>query len=191
MSHQETAKSITLPTWDGSQTTYALCRRRFVAYALIKQYRSVLLKGAKEFLPSSIEVEVDESTESGKRQAKYRDWNAQVISALTCSFTKEATMNKIDKSSSAAWPDVLANHVIEILDDEMMPKDMTSKVELRLQLASVKLGKDEDPTALGDKLSIIQARFTAAGLYIDEDDLLAAAINAAHDKYSGTIAQVQ
>ena len=96
MSHQETAKSITLPTWDGSQTTYSLWRRRFAAYASMKQYHPVLLKGAKEFLPSSIEVEVDKSTESGKKQAKYRDWNAQAISALTCSFTKEATMKKID-----------------------------------------------------------------------------------------------
>ena len=64
-----------------------------MAYVSMKHYRPVLLKGAKDFLPSSIEVEVDESTESGKKQAKYHDLNAQAISALTCAFTKEAIMN--------------------------------------------------------------------------------------------------
>ena len=92
----------------------------------------------------------------------YQDWNAQAISALTCAFTKEATMNKIDKSASSDWSDGIAYQVIEILDEEMTPRDMTSKVALRLQLAKVKMGKNNDPTILGDKLSVIQGHLTAA-----------------------------
>ena len=73
----------------------------------------------------------------------------------------------------------------------MTPKDMTLKVELRLQLANFKMNKNDDPTTLGDKLSVIQACFTAAGLSVDEDDLVAAGINGAPEKYSGTIVQAQ
>ena len=46
--------------------------------------------GSKEL---SYKQTVDETTETGKKQAKYHDWNAQSIYALTCAFTKEAMMN--------------------------------------------------------------------------------------------------
>ena len=53
------------------------------------------------------------------------------------------------------------------------------------------MNKNDDPTTLGDKLSVIQAHFTAAGLFVNEYDLVAAGINGASEKYSGTIAQAQ
>ena len=65
------------------------------------------------------------------------------------------------------------------------------KVELRLQLPKIKMNKNDDLTTVGEKLSVIQARFTAAGLSVDEDDIVAAGINEAPEKYSGTIAQAQ
>ena len=77
---------------------------------------AVLMEGAKNFLPSSIDATVDETTETGKKQAKYHDWNAQVISALTYTFTKEAMMNKIDKLASNERPDGIAYRVIKISD---------------------------------------------------------------------------
>ena len=138
MLQSKSTKSINSPTWDGKQTSYALWWKRFMVNALMKQYCLVLMEEAKNFLPSNIDATVNETTETWKKKAKYHDWNAQAISALTCAFTKEVTMNKIDKLASNKWPDGIAYQVTKILDEEMTPKDMTSKVEVRLQLAKVK-----------------------------------------------------
>ena len=97
------------------------------------------MEEAKNFLPSNIDATVNETTETWKKKAKYHDWNAQAISALTCAFTKEVTMNKIDKLASNKWPDGIAYQVTKILDEEMTPKehDFESQVE-------TSVGKDQN-----------------------------------------------
>ena len=64
----------------------------------------------------------------------------QAITHLTMKFTMSGLINKISASADSNWPGRLTWKVMELLKNKYQPNNVTTQVELRLELNRLKMG---------------------------------------------------
>eukprot|EP00957_Ditylum_brightwellii_P090737 6910518-Ditylum_brightwellii.AAC.1 len=91
---------------------------------------------------------------------------------------------------SPAWPSGKAHVVVVLLHEKYVPKDLVSKIELRRNLNSILMKKDEDPVKLFEKIAALQNRFNTALYQIPLDKMIAMVLEKAPKEY-GTVLTVK
>jgi hypothetical protein len=94
----------------------------------------------------------------------------------------------VHKCKSVEWPiNGLAWKITEQLEAQYAPRDLTPKTELRVALAQVKMGENEDPARLFEVLAQIETRFNTPTHQVPHDELMAVVIQRAPVEYNGGI----
>ena len=147
-------------------------------------------------MPTNEESTTTETHTAENIEAKKRNLTAMYY--LTLAFTTEAMMGVIFTAQTAEWPSGLAYLVVVALFDKFRPKDTISRVELRMQLAKLSMKATDKPSVIFEKISSIKNKFErtltndgTAKAVIDDEEYLAAAMAAAHEKYKAIVTSVQ
>eukprot|EP00957_Ditylum_brightwellii_P139769 10650984-Ditylum_brightwellii.AAC.1 len=112
--------------------------------------------------------------------------NAMAVCNFSMLFTTEALMGLIYKSIATNWPSGQANTIVVLLHEKYSPKDLVSKIELRCDLNSIVMKKDEDPDCLFKKLLGLENQYNTASFQIFIKDLIATVLEKVRIEY-GTI----
>ena len=148
MSDSTAVKSLRIPVFDGKVQNYQVWVTRFRAYAGVFGFAAALIEGGEINLPTTEETEVDETsdTDAPIRAAKKR--NAVAMANLTMAFTTDEAMSLVYDAASTDWPAGLAWKIMLAMKKKYQPDDTISRVELRRQLNSVAMKRNEDPATL-------------------------------------------
>ena len=105
--------------------------------------------------------------------------NEVAIAQLAMAFETNDLINKIYLAQDTDWPNGLAWKVVRDLMDEFHPTDIVSKVELKIRMNKVRMGKKDSPKVLFDQISAIKNAYDASNHIIDEEDLIAVVLDKA------------
>eukprot|EP00957_Ditylum_brightwellii_P052791 4002643-Ditylum_brightwellii.AAC.1 len=120
----QATKSLKLPTFDGEQKTFQIWWMRFRAYGTVYGFAQSIKMTVDPNLPDTENTDIDESTDTGARQAKALKLNAIAMCNLTMAFTTESLMGLIYASMTDLWPSGKAQVVVVALHDKYAPKDL-------------------------------------------------------------------
>eukprot|EP00957_Ditylum_brightwellii_P019016 1431520-Ditylum_brightwellii.AAC.1 len=84
------------------------------------------------------------------------------------------------------WPSGQVNVIVVLLHKKYSPKDLVSKIELRHDLNTIFIKKDEDPDHLFEKLLGLENQYNTALFQISSEDLIATVLEKA-PKEHGTV----
>ena len=102
----------------------------------------------------------------------------------------ETLMQVVDAAIAkyaTSFPDGLAFVVMDMLDEKFIPSDVMTKVEQRAELNKIKkMGKNEDPDDLFEKLAKVTTRFEKSAP-VSEEDKLAVILEKSHTEYSSVL----
>ena len=191
MSDSTAVKSLRIPVFDGKVQNYQVWVTRFRAYAGVFGFAAALIEGGEINLPTTEETEVDETsdTDAPIRAAKKR--NAVAMANLTMAFTTDEAMSLVYDAASTDWPAGLAWKIMLAMKKKYQPDDTISRVELRRQLNSVAMKRNEDPATLFEQLSGIKNRYNTTSTRISTEELLAVIIDSAHEDYQSVLTSEQ
>jgi len=98
-----------------------------------------------------------------------RKRNALAMYNFTLAFSTEGLMGIIFKARTTLYPNGKAYKVVEMLFAKYKPSDTISRVEMRTKLAQVSMKKNEDPTAMFERISLIENQYNdpVSGRIID------------------------
>ena len=182
-------KSVKLPTFDGKRESFHMWWTRFCSYAMMQKF-STCLKPIEE-----VDLPLDEeelSTDTDEEKAA-RKRNALAMYNFTLAFTTEGLMGMIFKARTTLYPNGQAYLIVQMLFAKYKPSDTISRVEMRTKLAQVTMKRDEDPTAMFERISLIENQYNdpVSGRIIDPEDLLATVLSAAPDAYKAVLTSEQ
>ena len=173
----DSTKNVRVPVFSGKQEDFQIWWMRFMAFATIMGFSAVLTTTKHAAVPAD-QVEDAADTADGK---KARKWNLTAMYNITLAFTTEALMGLVFKSQTPEWPSGLAHLVVQGLFNKFRPQDNVSKIEVRRQLAAMKLKDKEDPAKLFERAGKIANQSTGTNKVSDED-MLACVMSAFTDK---------
>ena len=170
-----------LPTFDGDAKHFSSWWKKFMAYATMNKFKDVLKETRDKNLP---ETEVSEDDEELTKEQKISiKKNEAAMVAFSMSFTTDKTMNMVFAASTEGWEEGEAYLVVRELMKKYRPLDTVSKIEMRQQLARIKMKKGMDPAILFEKLTAIQSQFLGPGKRLDKEELIAIILDVATDEY--------
>ena len=176
-------KSVSVPTFDGTQKNFSMFWIKMKAFGGVKGFQKALKPEREEDLPATEETVVDENSAAHKA----RDRNLMAMTYLTLAFSTEANMNMIARAQTDEWPNGLVYKVVKELLVKYKPTDNMSRVEARLMLNSVTMKRNDDPSVMFEKISEIQNRYNTATHKLDEVDLIAAVVAVAPAEYKSLL----
>ena len=169
-----------MPTFDGKKEKFQRFMLKFRAYASEKNFKYALKES--EYMPEDPEAE--ELTEDQKKWVKA---NEKAVSAYTMALIGEEVFEVICNSITEAYPDGLAYMITEELTNEYQPSDGTTSLEYLNSLNKVKLGKNENPANVFNKVAAIKMAYSTTKDRVQERDLVMTIIRVAPDQYSEAI----
>jgi len=179
-----TSRKYYNPDFSGKKKDYPPWRMKLQAYAAEEGFALALLTAFKSQLPSREDTVLDENTADGKAHAEAKALNAKAYNALILGMKDNKMLNVLQQSKTEAWPSGLAWLAIELLEQRFAPKDAMSSVEMEDQLAKIKIGKNDDPLDIDDKMAEVQIQF---GCVLTEDQKLTWIIKIARGNYASEI----
>jgi hypothetical protein len=162
-----------------------------MAFAAVHKFTQALKVGGETNLPAKEDAVTDISTDVGKLQSAAVQRNAVAMANLTMAFTSEATMNLVRKAMNAEWPTGLAHLAVAAMFKKHRPQDTVTRVELRKALNDIKMKKGKDPATPFEQICSVENKHNAATKKIDEDDLIAAALDAAPSEHQALLTSEQ
>ena len=180
-------KSLKPPGFAGDKKEFQTWWMRYKAYCQMRKVFDYMGLTQHPDLPTK-EV-ADAANPHSKQQQAALSKNEQAMYYLTLAFQTEQLLGMIYKSQTPEYPNGLAWMVVKSLHEKYRPKDRISRVEMRRDLAAVKLGKKEDPARLFEELHRLQNMYMDkdAGIEISQDDLIAQAFSAAPEQYQAVM----
>ena len=182
-------KTVKLPTFDGKRESFHMWWTRFCSYAMMYKF-SPCLKPIEEVDLPADEEELATDTDEEKAARKR---NALAMYNFMLAFSTEGLMGIIFKARTTLYPNGKAYKVVEMLFAKYKPSDTISRVEMRTKLAQVSMKKNEDPTAMFERISLIENQYNdpVSGRIIDPEDLIATVLSAAPDEYKSLLTSEQ
>ena len=191
MAETVSVRGLRLPETDGDKKTLDMWWTRFYSYAECYGFSECLKATAEADLPASAAAVVDETTDPGKLQAAARKRNKLAVASFTMAFQTESMMSMVYKSKTAEYPGGLAHLIVAQLLAKLQPKDKVARVEMRQALNKVSMKDHDDPRTLFEQISTIENKYAGFTKKVEEEDLLAAVIDAAPAAYKPLLAQEQ
>ena len=176
--------AVKIPKFDG--TNYQLFKSKLTAILSLKGCGEALLPSFKTKLPATEAATCSATTDEGKGHTIAKQQNAMSVLYLTLAMEDEYLMAVIDESRTTDWPGALACEVMASLDEEYKSNDIMARADLQAKMMRLKLGKNENPKMLGDKMTALAS---GCGCAVDEDTKIAVVVNAAGRHFAGTIQQ--
>ena len=161
-------QSIKCPHFSGKKGDYPFWMIQFRAYAATVGISDALEDGFQSKLPPTEMAALDETNDAALIKARNR--NARAMAALTLGQKDNKVMALIHRSRSKDWPGGLAHEAVKLLKKRFEPDDDMAELDMQAELDKLKLGKNEDPELLQDKVAEIQAKY---GVFLDADDMKA------------------
>ncbi len=184
---QAYAKSVRLPTFDGTDAEFQIFWMRFKAYAKVYKFASALKIGGEADMPASDAEVIDLTDVQGLRQEAAKKRNEIAIANFTMAITSEGTISLVYKAATADWPDGLAHLIVVAMLQRYMPQDTVTRVELRQMLNKVSMKPNDDPRVIFEQISTIENRYTTATQTIEKEDLIAVVLDAAAKDYQAVL----
>eukprot|EP00957_Ditylum_brightwellii_P064136 4865639-Ditylum_brightwellii.AAC.1 len=181
--HNKLVKSIRLPTFDGEQKGFQIWWMRFCAYGTVYGFTQSIQTSPDPDLPGMEYEILDTAPTNGALAAKAVKMNAVAICNFTMAFTTKALMGLIYASINDEWPTRKANMMVVLLHDKFALKDLVSKIELRRELNGISMKRDEDPSKLFEKITLLQNRHSTASYKIPMDKIIATVLEKAPKEY--------
>ena len=102
-------------------------------------------------------------------------------------FSTEDLLGKIEAAKTAEWLEGLAHLVTKELIIESRPTNTVSRVEMRKVINRMKMGRQEDPKNLKERLRAIENRFNYCNKKIEEGNLVATILAVAPVQYASVL----
>ena len=144
-------KSMKVPVFTGKQEDFQVWWMRFKSFATLMGFAAAIGKTKENDLPD----EEEEKQADTDTQKIARKRNLTGVYYFTLAFTTEALMGLVLKSCNTEWPSGLAYLIVQALFAKYRPKDTISRVELRMKLNKLSLGRNKDPATLFETVSSI------------------------------------
>jgi len=176
-----------LPLFSGEAKDFPLWWMRFKSYAKVYGVAKSINRIVDPDLPANADDVIDDTTAIGRRQIAAKKANDIALANLTMSFTTEGLMGLVYSSMTTKYPDGLAWKVVNGLFEKYYPQDLLSKVELRQELNSIKMKKEDNPSVLFEALSGIENKYNTAAYKVPSEDLIAAVLEKAPKEYSSLL----
>ena len=173
-----------MPAWDGSKKTYQEFGIRFGAYGYYHGWKKAIGTTKDPDLPDK-QKDVDAPGLTNEEK-KALQRNGAAMANYTMAMPGEK-MGIVHKSKCVDWPDGQAWKITVQLEEQFAPRDLASKTELRVALSQVKMGNNEDPVKMFERLAGIETRFNTTAYQIPQDELMAVVIQKAPPQYNGAI----
>jgi precorrin isomerase len=185
----DAAKGLSsVPKFDGKKESYAKWRLVFGAYAANKNFGSSL-KATTAGLPLK-ESAVDSKKEGDSRVKEEASWakakknNAAAVAAISLAcqesdYALSLVMDLIDDN----WPQGLAWKAMLFLEEAMVDKNVTAKLQLQQDLRAVSMKEEDDPNVLVEQLAKIKNKARLSGLSVTLDEQVVTVIGIAPAKY--------
>ena len=177
--------TVSLPTFDGSEEKFAAFWTRFQAYAQMKGFAAVLKENV--LLPATADEVVSATDQDKAEKDKNRKANHVAMAMLTMAMVNEGDLAFIYQSYTNEYPGGLVHKVVSAMMEQYRPKDRISRVEMRQALMSLKMGSNENPKLLFERIAGIQNKYNLGATKIDPEDLIAAVLTKAPAKYAGIL----
>jgi hypothetical protein len=185
----EAAKGLSsVPKFDGKKESYAKWRLVFGAYPANKNF-GTSLKATTARLPSKESVveskkEGDAKAKEEASWAKAKKNNAAAVAAISLAcqesdYALSLVMDSIDDD----WPNGLAWKAMLFLEEAMVDKNVTAKLQLLQDLRAVSMKEDDDPNVLVEQLAKIKNKARLSGLSVMLDEQVVTVIGIAPAKY--------
>jgi len=193
MSESNDTKTVRVPIFDGEDESFQKWWIRFRAYAKISGFTKAIETDPEPDLPGS-QREVDALSGNGDETKKKRaaaDRNDTAMASLTLAFTTDDLINIIMQSQTADWPDGLASNVVKLLLDKYKPDGIMSLVDEKMALNKIRMGENEHPTKLFDRIKAVETRFNTKTNKIKEEELIAVVLSQAPKAYRAVLTSEQ
>ena len=96
-------------------------------------------------LPRDSRVDIDSTTDDGKRVKKVVARNNLAIANVNVAFATSGLIHKAHKARAVENPGGLVHLLVTDLLKECQPKDRTNKVEAKVKLLNIKMKSGCDP----------------------------------------------
>ena len=185
--------SVKCPIFKGEKKDFQGFWIRFMAYARVKKFISGLNAStdmpANETDGNAIAANTTDATEI--RQMKAMEDNYLAMAHLTTAMGTDALLNKLAQACTTEWPGGLVHEVATLLKAEYQPVDCIARVEMRGTMNKIEMTKFEDPARLFERIASLVTQFQGLNTTIQEEELIALAMNQDPREYSGIIAAIE
>ena len=82
-------------------------------------------------------------------------------------------------SQNDDWPEGLASKVVKQLEERYKPEDIMSLVDEKIALNKIRMGQNEDPKKLFEKIKAVETRFNTKTKKISEAKKIAVVLSQA------------
>jgi precorrin isomerase len=189
MAEEDEANGLSsVPKFDCKKESYAKWRLVFRAYAANKNFRTSL-KATMAGLPSKEAMveskkEGDSTVKEEASWAKAKKNNAAAVAAISLACQEsEYALSLVMDSIDDDWPNGLAWKAILYLEEAMVDKHVTAKLQVQQDLKAVSMKEDDDPTILVEQLAEIKNKARLSRLSVTLDEQVVTVIGVAPTKY--------
>ena len=159
-SEGDTKTVLTCPKYRGE---YLQWRRQFILYASVKGFKEAVSKTADPNLPEVEYLLTVGDQAKAKREKLSMKKNCLALNQLYAAFTKHKTiLRMIQITCTDDWPSGQAWQVMAKLNKKFCPNDSIASLQAEIELAAIKMKKNEDPTEFHDKLYEVKQRYPTA-----------------------------
>ena len=145
MDLDHTSRSVRIPAFDGEAENFTAWWIRFQAYAGTLGFENAIQVTVDANFPAKSDDAFDETTAEGTKKSKAKKQNAYAFHTFALAFTTEDLLSKLESAKTTDWPGGLAHLVTAELMEEFRPKDTISRVEMRMAMARITMGKRRTP----------------------------------------------
>ena len=184
-SEAEGDKAIRVIPFDGKKEHWHMWSKKFLAKAIVKKYKQVLLGEVTP--PPSSEV-LNLTTDEGKAKMKIKNANELAYNDLLLSCTDEVTFGYVDEACTDDLPDGDAALAWKNLLNKFEPTTAADKVSLLKEFADSKLDDVEsDPDTWYNELATLRQQLKKVGTLKSDEDMMVHILNNLPKEYENTV----
>jgi hypothetical protein len=148
---------------------------------LMSKFKDILVESRDGKLPEEELSEDNDGIAKEQRVAIRKNELAMANSSMT--FTTDKAINIVYAAFTEGWSEGRVYLVVRKLMKKYRPLDNVSKIEMRQQLARIKMKKGTDPSILFEELTSIQNQYLGPGKRLDKAELIAIILDMATEEY--------
>ena len=184
MSDSNTKMSISLPTFNGKDSEFAVFWPRFRAYATVKKFSKALTETTCGLPDDPSDDSLDDATK------KLIEVNNLAVASFTMSFTTAGLMEHIEASKTEIYQEGIAHVIVEEMMKKYRPRDRIAGVEAEKELMKLKMKNKSNPDKYFNKLAVLKNKYRSNVNTFDEEKMIAATLAKAPSQYSAVLTQV-
>jgi hypothetical protein len=184
MSENNTKMSISLPTFNGKDSEFAVFWPRFRAYATVKKFSKALNESTCGLPDDLNSANLSEDTK------KLIEVNNLAVASFMMSFTTAGLMEHIEASKTEMYKEGIAHVIVNEMMKKYHPRDRIAGVEAEKELMKLKMKSKSDPDKYFNKLAVLKNKYRSNANTFNEEKMIAATLAKAPGHYSAVLTQV-